>query len=190
MAFASRVSKSELSDEEVETEYFGLRSKRFPVISCGVAKLIVCIGGVAAIGTRILKIVPSGEQRRFLWCRIDLKSSRVCLSGAFALRLTRDALRKRRRSRLGAPGPSTPFTRLLGSVLLSNTTEQSSDTGFLSRLAGGPKEAATAEVLGEPESVTALYFTGKGVEQILEVGLDTLLLESLQSALGQPTAAL
>ena len=101
----------------------------------------------------------------------------LCLScgvsvGAVGLRLTRDLLRKRRRARLGAPGPPSPFTRLLGSVLLSNTRTNEKSKGFIAKLAGGgPEERATAQVLGEAGSVTALYFTGKGVEQILEVNL-------------------
>lgn len=83
----------------------------------------------------------------------------------------RDFLRKRRRARLGDAGPPSPFSRLLGSVLLSNTkAAEKRDVGFISKLTGqGIEEAATANALGETGSVTALYFTGKGVEQILEV---------------------
>lgn len=108
----------------------------------------------------------------------DQVSSPCCIegfgfTGAVGLRLTRDYLRKKRRARLGGPGPSTPFSRLLGPVLLTNTEEMQKPQGFIAKLTGAaaPQETATAHALGEPGSITALYFTGKGVEQILEVAI-------------------
>ncbi|KAL8455828.1 hypothetical protein Emag_000402 [Eimeria magna] len=90
-------------------------------------------------------------------------------AGAVGLRLTRDFLRKRRRARLGGPGPPSAFARLLGSVLLANPPAGKGDSGILSKLTRSSfQEAATSEALGETGSVTALYFTGRSVEQILE----------------------
>lgn len=69
---------------------------------------------------------------------------------------------------MGSPWPPSPFTRLLGNVLLSNL--KGKKKGFLSMLSGETAdEAATAQALGQENSATALYFTGKGVEQILQV---------------------
>ncbi|KAL8449856.1 hypothetical protein Emed_002819 [Eimeria media] len=138
VAFASRMSGSEFDEEDLENAGVGVHSKSLPLVSCSAAKAIICIGGVAAIG-------------------------------AVGLRLTRDFLRKRRRARLGGPGPPSAFARLLGSVLLANPQANKRDSGILSKLtAGSFQEAATSEALGEPGSVTALYFTGRSVEQILE----------------------
>lgn len=117
--------------------------------------------------------------RYVLEARLREQISSLCciegfgFTGAVGLRLTRDYLRKKRRARLGAPGPSTPFSRLLGPVLLTNTEEMQKPQGFISKLTGAaaPQETATADALGEPGSITALYFTGKGVEQILEVAI-------------------
>ncbi|KAL8439820.1 hypothetical protein Efla_004346 [Eimeria flavescens] len=140
VAFASRISNSDLGEEELEESTLTLARKNFPAVSSTTAKALICVGGAAAVG-------------------------------AVGLRLARDLLRKRRRARLGGPGPPCAFSRLLGSVLLSNPPSSAGKTeaGFLSRLVGwAPQEAATSEALGQAGSVTALYFTGRSVEQILE----------------------
>ncbi|KAL8436673.1 hypothetical protein ACSSS7_001498 [Eimeria intestinalis] len=138
VAFASRMGGSEFDEEDLDNAGVGIHSRSLPLVSCSAARAIICIGGMAAIG-------------------------------AVGLRLTRDFLRKRRRARLGGPGPPSAFARLLGSVLLANPPTKKKDSGILSRLTGGSlQEAATSEALGETGSVTALYFTGRSVEQILE----------------------
>lgn len=54
VAFASRVPSNELSDDKEEAEVVGLRSDYLPLVSCGAAKALICIGGVAAVGTSAL----------------------------------------------------------------------------------------------------------------------------------------
>lgn len=54
VAFASRVPSSDLSDDDLDTETVGMRSKHLPLVSCNAAKALICIGGVAAVGTQTL----------------------------------------------------------------------------------------------------------------------------------------
>lgn len=86
-------------------------------------------------------------------------------------------MRRRRRAKFDQ-GP-TPFTKLLGPVLLSNVPEdlhlerratrrRKTGKGLLSG-GGAPEEVSTAETLGKHGHITALYFTGRGVEKLLEV---------------------
>ena len=89
---------------------------------------------------------------------------------------------------MGLEGPSSPFSRLLGPVLLQNADGKAAAGAAAAAGAGAAaaaeksslipdflkfkqtfNEAPTNKTLGEKDSITALYFTGKGVEQILQV---------------------
>ncbi|CBZ55148.1 hypothetical protein NCLIV_055730 [Neospora caninum Liverpool] len=91
--------------------------------------------------------------------KILLGLSGVVALGTLGIKYTRSVLRRRRRERLERP--PTPFTDLLGHVLLKR--EAPAD--------GAPStvlEEATGDVLGKAGSVTALYFSGRGVEEMLQ----------------------
>ncbi|KEP63518.1 UNVERIFIED_CONTAM: apicoplast-associated thioredoxin family protein Atrx1 [Hammondia hammondi] len=89
--------------------------------------------------------------------KVLLGISGVVALGTLGIKYTRNVLRRRRRERLQRP--PTPFTDLLGHVLLKREREnQAAET----------RELATGDVLGKPGSVTALYFSGRGVEEMLQ----------------------
>ncbi|CDJ57332.1 nucleoredoxin, putative [Eimeria maxima] len=110
--------------------------------------------------------------------------------GAAVSKLTSNYLRRKRRENMRREGPPSPFNRLLGPVLLEGpgAAEAAATAGSAAAAAAGAgaaggstssilsffrpknkfKEIFTNNALGEKGSLTALYFTGKGVEQILQ----------------------
>ncbi|KFH09594.1 apicoplast-associated thioredoxin family protein Atrx1 [Toxoplasma gondii VAND] len=89
--------------------------------------------------------------------KILLGISGVVALGTLGIKYTRNVLRRRRRE--GLQRPPTPFTDLLGHVLLKRER---------GKHAAETRELATGDVLGKPGSVTALYFSGRGVEEMLQ----------------------
>ncbi|PFH34174.1 apicoplast-associated thioredoxin family protein Atrx1 [Besnoitia besnoiti] len=101
--------------------------------------------------------------------KIILGLSGVVALGTLGFKYTRDVLRRRRRQRLERP--PTPFTELLGHVLLKRERVHepvSPSASSPSSTVGPVTEDATGDVLGKPGSVTALYFSGRGVEEMLQ----------------------
>ncbi|PHJ15774.1 apicoplast-associated thioredoxin family protein atrx1 [Cystoisospora suis] len=132
-------------------------------VTCPAAKILLGLGGIVALGS-------------------------------LGIKYTQEILKKRRRQRL-EDRPSTPFTDLLGYVLLTHERKKSKLSSSFreggrrdqgggeeeeSLVSSSTIEVSTADVLpsgrkrspsspgGSHPTVTALYFTGSAVEEMLE----------------------